>query len=132
MKPPCVAGRRGAKRGGSTGRSAVKQDPDRRFHALFDKVARSVVMVRAWGDVRANKGAPGLGGISIDDAETLGVQVFLEAPAEDLRSGRYRPRPLRRVHIPKPGRPGSTRPPASHPQVTPRPYDDRLSVVRVP
>src|SRR5580698_9504403 len=39
-----------------------------------------------------------------------GVQPFLEELAADLRSGRYRPRPLRRVRIPKPGRPGQSRP----------------------
>ena len=89
---------------------SAKQNPERRFHAMFDKVARSDVMWRAWSDVRANKGAPGVDGISIEDVETLGVQVFLEELAEQLRSGRYRPRPLRRVHIPKPGRPGQTRP----------------------
>jgi RNA-directed DNA polymerase len=37
----------------------AKQDRDRRFHALFDKVARSDVMERAWGEVRANRGAAG-------------------------------------------------------------------------
>jgi RNA-directed DNA polymerase len=36
--------------------------------------------------------------------------VFLEELAAELRAGRYRPRPLRRVHIPKPGKPGKTRP----------------------
>jgi group II intron reverse transcriptase/maturase len=89
---------------------SAKQDPERRFHALFDKVARSDVMWRAWGDVRANKGAPGVDGISIDAIEQSGVQVFLEGLAAELRTGRYRPEALRRVHIPKPGRPGKTRP----------------------
>jgi len=89
---------------------SAKQDPERRFHALFDKVARSDVMWRAWDDVRANKGAPGVDGVSIRDVEAAGVQPFLEELAVDLRSGRYRPRPLRRVRIPKPGRPGQTRP----------------------
>ena len=89
---------------------SAKQDPERRFHALFDKVARSDVMRRAWSDVRANKGAPGVDGVSIADVETSGVQVFLEDLAARLRAGRYRPEPLRRVHIPKPGRPGQTRP----------------------
>lgn len=89
---------------------SAKQDPERRFHALFDKVARSDVMWRAWGDVRANKGAPGVDGISIGAIEQSGVQVFLEGLAAELRTGRYRPEALRRVHIPKPGRPGQTRP----------------------
>ena len=38
------------------------------------------------------------------------MQVFLDGLAAQLRAGRYRPEPLRRVHIPKPGRPGETRP----------------------
>lgn len=89
---------------------SAKQDPERRFHALFDKVARSDVMWQAWLDVRANKGAPGVDGVSIDAIEDDGVQVFLERLAAELRSGRYRPEALRRVHIPKPGKPGKTRP----------------------
>jgi RNA-directed DNA polymerase len=89
---------------------SAKQDPKRRFHAMFDKVARSDVMWRAWSDVRANQGAPGVDGVSIQDVEAAGVLVFLEDLAVELRAGRYRPQPLRRVHIPKPGRPGQTRP----------------------
>jgi RNA-directed DNA polymerase len=89
---------------------SAKQDPERRFHALFDKVARSDVMWRAWLDVRANKGAPGVDGVSIEAIEESGVRVFLEELAAELRSGTYRPKALRRVHIPKPGRPGQTRP----------------------
>jgi len=88
----------------------AKQDRDRRFHALFDKVARSDVLLRAWGEVRANRGAAGVDGVSIDDVVRLGVGDFLDELAARLRAGRYRPRPLRRVRIPKPGRPGQTRP----------------------
>ncbi len=88
----------------------AKQDPERRFHALFDKVARSDVMWRAWHDVHANKGASGVDGISLEDVEQAGVQAFLGELAAELRAGTYRPVPLRRVHIPKPGRPGQTRP----------------------
>ena len=89
---------------------SAKQDPERRFHALFDKVARSDVLWQAWQDVRANHGAPGVDGITIDAVEDAGVKAFLEGLAAELRTGGYRPRPLRRVHIPKPGRPGMTRP----------------------
>src|SRR4051794_31402986 len=88
----------------------AKQDRDRRFHALFDKVARSDVMHRAWGEVRANRGAPGVDGVTIDAIERSGVGDFLDELAARLRAGRYRPRPLRRVVIPKPGRPGQSRP----------------------
>jgi RNA-directed DNA polymerase len=88
----------------------AKQDQDRRFHALYDKVARSDVLERAWGEVRANRGAAGVDGVTIDDVVARGVDDFLNELAEKLRTGRYRPRPLRRVHIPKPGKPGQSRP----------------------
>ena len=92
---------------------SAKQDRKRRFHALYDKLARSDVMWRAWSDVAANRGAPGVDGVSIAAIEAGGVEavrVFLEGLAVELREGRYRPQPLRRVYIPKPGRPGETRP----------------------
>jgi retron-type reverse transcriptase len=88
----------------------AKQDRDRRFHALYDKVARSDVLWRAWGEVRANRGAAGVDGVTIDDVVACGVGVFLDELAQKLRAGSYRPRPLRRVHIPKPGRPNQFRP----------------------
>jgi len=92
---------------------SAKQDPERRFHALFDKVARSDVMWQAWLDVRANKGAPGVDGVRIEAIEAsgdAGVRVFLDELVAELRSGSYRPKALRRVYIPKPGKPGQTRP----------------------
>jgi RNA-directed DNA polymerase len=80
----------------------AKQDRDRRSHALFDKVARSDVMWWAWGEVRANRGAPGVDGITVEQIEGSGVGDFLDELADRLRAGSYRPRPLRRVRIPKP------------------------------
>ena len=88
----------------------AKQDRDRRFHALYDKVARSDVLWKAWGEVRANRGAPGVDGITIDDVIRSGVRDFLDRLAEQLRAGTYRPKPLRRAYIPKPGKPGQLRP----------------------
>jgi hypothetical protein len=73
----------------------AKRDRDRRFHALFDKVARSDVGLRAWGEVRANRGAPGIDGVTIELIERSGVGDFLDGLAAELRAGRYRPRPLR-------------------------------------
>ncbi len=92
---------------------SAKQDRTRRFHALFDKLARSDVMWRAWVDVATNQGAPGVDGVSIADIEAGGtesVRAFLDGLSGQLRTGAYRPKPLRRVHIPKPGKPGQTRP----------------------
>jgi group II intron reverse transcriptase/maturase len=92
---------------------SAKQDRERRFHALYDKLTRSDVMWKAWVDVAANGGAPGVDGVTIAEIESGGVEsvrAFLEGLAGQLRSGSYRPKPLRRVHIPKPGRKGETRP----------------------
>jgi group II intron reverse transcriptase/maturase len=89
---------------------AAKQDPARRFHALYHHVARSDILWRAWSDVRANRGAPGVDGLSIDAVEESGVMIFLDELAGALRAGTYRPAPLRRVRIPKAGQPGKTRP----------------------
>jgi group II intron reverse transcriptase/maturase len=89
---------------------SAKQQPDRRFHALFDKVARGDILFRAWDEVRANRGAPGTDGVTIDAVEASGVAAFLEQLAAELRAGTYRPAALRRVDIPKPGQPGRTRP----------------------
>ena len=89
---------------------SAKQDPVRRFHALYDKVARSDILWRAWFDVRTNRGAPGVDGVSVDAVEHAGVSEFLDALAAGLRAKTYRPAPLRRVRIPKPGKPGQTRP----------------------
>lgn len=92
---------------------AAKQDRERRFHALFDKVVRSDVMWRAWVEVASNRGAAGIDGVSIAQIESGGVEsvrAFLDELAGQLRAGTYRPKPLRRVHIPKPGKPGQSRP----------------------
>jgi group II intron reverse transcriptase/maturase len=89
---------------------SAKQNPNRRFHALFDKVARSDILWRAWDEVRANRGAPGVDGVTIQAVEASGVAGFLQELAAALGAGTYRPAPLRRVNIPKPGQPGRTRP----------------------
>lgn len=80
---------------------AAKAQPERRFHALYDKVYRVDVLARAWQEVKANAGAAGVDGQTIEEIEQEGVEGFLADLATDLREGQYRPRPVRRVLIPK-------------------------------
>jgi len=82
---------------------AAKADPRRRFHALYDKLSRRDVLERAWGQVRANRGAAGIDRITLADVEQYGSARLLDELAADLRDGRYRSLPARRVFIPKPG-----------------------------
>ena len=97
---------------------AAKADPSRRFHALFDKVHRRDVLDRAWENVRRNRGAAGIDRVTLADAEEYGVTRLLGELAAELKEGRYRPLPARRVFIPKPG--SSERRPLSIPSVRDR------------
>jgi RNA-directed DNA polymerase len=82
---------------------AARADPGRRFHALDDKVNRRDVLWRAWVAVRRNDGAPGTGKITLAQVGEYGVDRLVGELASELREGRYRPLPARRVYIPKSG-----------------------------
>jgi group II intron reverse transcriptase/maturase len=68
------------------------------------------VLRRAWAVVCANQGAPGVDGVTVDAVESSGVDAFLQDLSQRMRAHTYRPSVLRRVQIPKPGRPGEFRP----------------------
>lgn len=82
---------------------AAKADPERRFHALYDKVYRRDVLERAWPNVRQNAGAAGIDRATIADVERYGVDLLLDELAAELKAGTYRPLPARRVFIDKHG-----------------------------
>ena len=80
---------------------AAKRSPERRFHALYDRVHRSDVLWEAWKRVRRNRGSAGVDAQTLADVEQVGVERFLEELGEDLRQGKYKPQPVRRMYIPK-------------------------------
>jgi group II intron reverse transcriptase/maturase len=88
----------------------AKESPDYRFYALYDKVYRADVLRHAYRICQVNGGAPGVDGQTFADIEAYGQRNWLGELTEELRTKSYRPAPVRRVHIPKPGKPGQTRP----------------------
>jgi len=88
--------------------SAAKRSPGRRFHALYDQISRSDVLLEAWKRVRRNGGAAGVDRETITAVEQSGEETFLEGLQAELRAGVYRPKLVLRRYIPK--RDGKRRP----------------------
>ena len=87
---------------------AAKAEPTRRFHQLYDKMYREDILAHAYRLARSAGGAPGVDGQTFEDIEAQGLEEWLVALQEELRARTYRPQPVRRVMIPKPG--GGERP----------------------
>ena len=86
----------------------AKAEPGFRFYLLYDKIHRADILAHAYELAKANKGAPGVDGVTFETIEAAGVEGWLTALEEELRGKTYRPQPVRRVTIPKPG--GGERP----------------------
>ena len=86
----------------------AKRSPDFRFYALYDKVYRKDVLTFAYKCCKANGGAAGVDNQTFEDIEVYGAERWLDELTHELKSRTYRPLPVRRVYIPKPG--GKQRP----------------------
>jgi group II intron reverse transcriptase/maturase len=80
---------------------AAKQQPSRRFHALYDRIYRDDILWEAWRRVKRNRGAAGIDAITLAAVEWVGVEAFLNDLGARLRAGTYRPVAVRRRYIPK-------------------------------
>jgi len=79
----------------------AKAEPAFRFYALWDKVCRKDVLLEAYRRCRANAGASGVDNETFERIDTHGLERWLETLWEELSSGKYVPKPLLRVWIPK-------------------------------
>src|SRR6266699_4036986 len=81
----------------------AKAEPAFRFYTLYDKICRADILAHAYEVACTNAGAPGVDGRTFEHIEASGLQEWLAGLREDLVARRYRPVPVRRVMIPKPG-----------------------------
>lgn len=87
-------------------------DPGRRFDDLFNFVCDPATLIVAFGRVAGNRGArtAGVDGLTVADVEAqVGVPGFLDDLRTQLKSGTFRPLPVRERTIPKPGGSGKVR-----------------------
>jgi len=86
----------------------AKQEPSYRFYALYDKICREDILAHAYELAKANGGAPGMDNQSFEQIEAAGRGRWLAGVRKELTEATYRPEPVRRAMIPKPG--GGERP----------------------
>ncbi len=86
----------------------AKVEPAYRFYLLYDKVYRADILAHAYRLARQHGEAPGVDGVTYPDIEAQGVEKWLAGLGEELHTRTYRPAPVRRVMIEKPG--GGERP----------------------
>src|ERR1035441_2586592 len=79
----------------------AKSESSHRFWGLFAHITKMETLEEAYSNAKRNGGAAGIDHQNFEDIETQGRTAFLAAIREDLITGRYKPKPNRRVDIPK-------------------------------
>lgn len=86
----------------------AKDEPNYRFYQLYDKIYREDILIYAYAHVKENDGAPGADGEDFEEIEARGLAEWLRGIIHELRTKTYKPKPVSRVWIDKPG--GGQRP----------------------
>jgi RNA-directed DNA polymerase len=86
----------------------AKAEPAFRFYLLYDKICREDILRHAYALTRSHAGAPGVDGETFAAIAASGLEGWLAGLQQELTTKTYRPAPVRRVMIPKPG--GGERP----------------------
>jgi group II intron reverse transcriptase/maturase len=79
----------------------AKADKKFRFYSLYDKTYRMDILEEAYRRAKANGGAAGCDGETFQDVESKGRAEYLAELQEELKSEKYKPKPVLRVYIPK-------------------------------
>jgi group II intron reverse transcriptase/maturase len=79
----------------------TKSEKSHRFWGLFVHITKMETLEESYRIAKRNRGAPGIDRQNFADVEASGLDAFLAEIREELISGRYKPKPNRRVDIPK-------------------------------
>lgn len=80
---------------------AAKSDKRKRFWGLYCHVAKEEVLMQAYKEAKANKGAAGIDRKTFEDVEQYGREKFIAEISKELIEGTYRPQKNKKVKIPK-------------------------------
>ena len=79
----------------------AKSDKRKQFWGLYCHIAKEEVLMQAYKEAKANKGAAGIDKMTFDEIEQYGAEKFIAEISKELLDGTYRPQRNKKVKIPK-------------------------------